>query len=79
MRISLTDVYMCIYYCLLSTLLCAYLQVYVFIYTVVMPPIGTYLDILLVTDCTTVDVLAVQIQMLYYIHIREGILQIIMS
>ena len=38
------------------------------IYTVVMPPIGIYPDFLLLTDDTMVDVLVVQIQILYYIY-----------
>ena len=38
------------------------------IYTVVIPPIGIYPDFLLITNYTMVDVLVVQIQILYYIH-----------
>ena len=62
MKISLTDVYMCIYCCLTCALLNAcYLQVHVLIYTLVMPPVGIYKDFLLVTNYTMVDVLVVQI------------------
>ena len=42
-----------------------YLQLWMLIYTVVMPPIGIYLDFLLVTNYTMVDVLVMQIR--YYI------------
>ena len=36
------------------------------LYTVVMPPIGIYIDLLLVSYNSMVDVLTVHIQILYY-------------
>ena len=65
MKISLTEVYMCVYYCVLSAFIVSYLQVHMFIYTIVMPPIGVYPDFLFDTHYAIVDVLAVQIG--YYI------------
>ena len=39
---------------------------FVLIYTVVVPPVGIYPDLLLVTDYTVVDVPVVHIRILYY-------------
>ena len=70
--------YWCLYTCLLLSTECFVLHVIykcmcLYIYTVVMPPIGIYLDFLLVTGYTMVDVLVVQIWYIIFATISSVI------